>query len=243
MNVFMDLITSFLSNITGHDIFLVGLLVFLEGVLSVDNALVLAILVKRLPEAERQKALTYGIGGAFFFRIVALSFTTYLTQWMWLKFVGGGYLILLALKNLWAGFKKDSTDDTKALSPVQSFWKTVLIIELTDIAFALDSILAAVALTQKLWIVITGGILGIIMMRFAASAFVHLLEKFPRIERVAYVLVLLIGTKVVLEGFKIQGLDFHTPREPAFIAFWGLMLITILSGFVPPSRKEKPTKH
>lgn len=242
VELYFSYFQNFFSQVSAQDFFLIGVLVFLEGVLSVDNALVLAILVKRLSPDMRRKALTYGIWGAFLFRFIALLFTKYLIKWTWVKFVGGGYLVLLALKNLWTGFKKDHDHDPEALSPTNQFWKTVIIIELTDIAFAVDSILAAIALSQKLWVVFVGGVLGIIMMRYAATAFVKLLEKFPRIERVAYVLVLLIGSKVIIEALKLPGVDFHSPKHPAFVVFWSLMLLTIGAGFVP-GPKEKPTKH
>jgi hypothetical protein len=83
------------------------------------------------------------------------------------------------------------------------FWKTVLVIEITDIAFAVDSILAAMAVAgsrqEKLWVVVTGGILGVVLMRFAASMFVRLLERFPRFEISAYLLVSVIGFKLLAD--------------------------------------------
>lgn len=215
--------------ITSNDLFLVGLLVFLEGILSVDNALVLAILAKHLPKEEQKRALSYGLLGAFFFRFVALAMVGYLVKWTWVKFVGGGYLLYIAIKHLF--FAEDPTaagEKTKGMS----FWKTVLVIELTDVAFAVDSILAGIALTPKIWIVFTGGVLGIVLMRFAASAFIKMLEKFPRLEKTAYLLVLIIGTKVIVEALRIPGIDFHSPSAPSFWIFWGLMASGIGYGFI-----------
>src|SRR5687768_658757 len=134
---------------TYQDLVLILFLVFLEGILSIDNALVLAVLAKDLPKEQQRKALTYGLAGAVFFRLIALFFVTQLIQLNWIKFVGGGYLIFIALKHF---LKGDPKDEVKKLSSSMNFWRVVLVIELTDIAFALDSILAAVALAgDRFW--------------------------------------------------------------------------------------------
>ncbi len=217
--------------ITTQDIFLVGFLAFLEGILSIDNALVLALTAKGLPHQLQRRALTYGLVGAVVFRIAALFIVKQLMAWTWVKYVGGGYLIFIALQHL---LKKKHHEDEKSGAPKsRSFWKTVLIIELMDIAFAVDSILAAVALTQKFWIVFFGGFIGVIMIRFSASLFIKLLARFPAFEPTAYLLILWIGIKLVLEGLHIPGLEFESPSQLGFWCFWGLMGLTLLSGFRP----------
>jgi YkoY family integral membrane protein len=238
------------------DLGIVGLLVLLEGVLSIDNALVLGLLAKRLPKRQQKKALTYGLVGAFAFRFLAIAVASFLLQWTWVKLVGGGYLAYIAIKHLFferhedhgehvtttaegeptlvgaSGAPLTSAEEAQELKerislplPEQKavargrraarFWPTVFVIELTDIAFAVDSILAAIALVgppppgavegavhPKLWVIITGGILGVILMRFAAVIFIRLLERFPRFESAAYLLVAAIGTKLLLDwGF------------------------------------------
>lgn len=219
--------------ITIQDLPVIGLLVFLEGILSIDNALVLAILARHLPPHLQKKALTYGLVGALVFRAIALGLTQYLLALNWVKYVGGGYLLFLSGKYFVEYFKKkdESGEGHKKPKP-HSFWKTVFLIELTDIAFALDSILAAVALTPKFWVVFIGGVLGMVAMRFSSSIFIKLLNRFPGFETAAYVLVSLIGVKVILEAMHIEGLDFHSISSPATIIFWGLMLSAMASGFV-----------
>jgi YkoY family integral membrane protein len=248
------------QSVESSDLLVIGLLILLEGLLSIDNALVLGMLVKRLPKNQRAKALSYGLIGAFVFRVIAICLSAYLLQWTIVKFLGGAYLVYIALKHLiWddqeeelvvmdsegqpglvdAFTKEELTDDRlrseieqrvpiaaslvteetvvnpppntppeEAVCDVPSynnwkFWKTVAVIELTDIAFAVDSILAAMALAgsknDKLWVVVTGGILGVILMRFAASVFVRLLERYPRFEVSAYLLVVVIGLKLLAD--------------------------------------------
>lgn len=225
--------------VTSHDFLLIGLLIFLEGVLSVDNALVLAILARHLPEKEQKKALTYGLVGAFIFRFIALAMVTYLVKWRWVKFVGGGYLLYIGIKNLIFGESKDELGNKIQGA---SFWRTVVAIELTDIAFAVDSILAGVALTNKLWVVFTGGVIGIVMMRFTASLFIKIIGKFPKLEKTAYVLVVIIGLKVVIEGLDLPGVNFHSPREPAFWVFWVLMVSAITYGFSSKNKTKNRKK-
>jgi predicted tellurium resistance membrane protein TerC len=115
----------------------------------------------------------------------------------------------------------------------------VLVIELTDIAFAVDSILAAIGVVgsqrAKLWVILLGGFLGVVLMRFAAAMFIRLLERFPRFEVSAYLLVLVIGIKLVLDWC---GLNFHDYHTAAFWVFWTAMLLCFCVGFMPRRRTQ-----
>ncbi|BCR03633.1 hypothetical protein DESUT3_07020 [Desulfuromonas versatilis] len=190
------------SLIAPIDALTIATLAALEGILSVDNALVLAILVRSLPKEQQKKALTYGIVGAFIFRLIALLFAAHLMQFVLFKLIGGGYLLYLAMKHMFF-FQKEDAHQTRPAT-ARNFWATVLVVELTDIAFSIDSITTAVAMTDKLAVVWIGGVLGIIFLRFAAGLFVRVLEKLPRLEDLAYQLIFFIGTKLALEGFHVE---------------------------------------
>src|SRR5260221_286473 len=135
-----------------HDIAIIGLLVVLEGVLSIDNALVLGLLAKRLPKQQQGKALTYGLIGAFVFRFIAISTAAYLLHWRIVKLLGGAYLIYVAAKHFMFEDRApgqgpattNSATPVCAPSSFAKFWPTVFVIEMTDIAFAVDSIVAAI---------------------------------------------------------------------------------------------------
>lgn len=233
-----------MGQVTADDFFAIGFLVFLEGILSIDNALVLALIVRALPKHLQKRALTYGIAGAVVFRLIAISLAAYLMQWTWVKFVGGGYLLYLSLHYWWTSRReKKAEQDEIAKAAHRSFWMTVVIVELTDIAFAIDSILTAVALTQDTWVVMTGGFLGLLMMRFAASIFIRLLEKFPRFEPTAYLLVFVIGAKLIIDGFHFPMVDFHSARNPAFWIFWGSMALCLGFGFTKRSEAVAAEHH
>ena len=155
-------------SVTPSDFLTVGLLVILEGLLSADNAMVLAVLVLGLPKEQQRKALRYGIVGAFAFRTLATIFAAQMIQLRIVQLIGGLY---------WCGCR--TSISSAAATPrsggsrckrgpgwdLSAFWATVVKVELTDIVFAIDSILVAVAMSPKLWVVMTGGILGIVAMR------------------------------------------------------------------------------
>lgn len=173
-------------------------LVLLEGALSLDNAVVLAVMVQHLPRRSRKRALTYGIAGAFAFRFVALFFVSALMKAYWFKMLGALYLIWLAGSHF-KGWLFEFGEDKPRTPPPRTFWHTVVMVEFMDICFSIDSILAAVAVSRKLWIVIAGGLLGIVMMRFAAQIFTRLLDRLPWLVHVAYGLVGLAGVRLGLQ--------------------------------------------
>ena len=215
-----------------QDLATLGVLVFLEGVLSLDNALVLAMIARGVRPDLQKRVLTYGIIGAIVFRMAAIYFANHLIEYTWVKFLGGGYLLWLAIQFFF--FRSPEKHPSEAVH--RGFWMTVLVVELTDIAFAIDSILAAVAMTNQYWVIVFGGVIGMVLMRFAANQFIHLLEKFPNLEKTAYILISIVGSKVVLEGFHLPGIDFHSSSSPWFWGQWGLMALTIAYGFI--GRKE-----
>ncbi|MBW2485384.1 MAG: TerC family protein, partial [Deltaproteobacteria bacterium] len=205
--------------LSGADGLAIITLAILEGILSVDNSLVLAIMVRTLPKELQKKALMYGIFGAFFFRVVALIFAAHLMRFMAFKIIGGGYLVYLAMKHMFFFYKEDAHQPRPKAAA--SFWRTVLLVELTDIAFSIDSITTAVAMSDKLIVVWLAGIMGIIFLRFAAGFFIRLLEKLPKLEDLAYQLIFFVGTKLLLEGFHI---------EISHAVFWMMMAVIAVLG-------------
>ena len=184
------------------DLLVILVLIVLEGLLSCDNAVVLALLVKDLPPEQRGKALRYGIIGAYVFRILALLVASIIMGVWWLKVLGGVYLVYLCVD--WY-LKHGGDVGEPTVRPVRrwfglsAFWSTVVAVELTDIVFSVDSIAAAVALSNKLYVLIIGGLLGILAMRFAAQGFVGLLQRFPLLEACAFAAVGFIGLKLLAE--------------------------------------------
>jgi YkoY family integral membrane protein len=196
--------------------FTVALLVVLEGLLSADNALVLAVMVRHLPKHQQKRALRYGMLGAFGFRLIAVVFASTLLQYWILKVLGGVYLLYIAISHLAHG--EDGPETERRSKFGNGFWGTVIGVEMTDIAFSVDSILAAVGTAAalpdrlgdkllvsipgvvdvdvRLLVIYIGGILGIVAMRFVAGYFLILLDRFQGLAVGAYYLVGWIGLKL-----------------------------------------------
>jgi len=225
-----------------RDLGTVAFLVLLEALLSADNALVLAILVRPLPPEEQKKALFYGLGGAFVLRTAAILFAAFIINFWWLQLIGALYLLYLPVKHFLPS--RDRPDMPKKK---MGFWTTVVYLNLIDTAFALDSVIVAVAVvdtvrhSDKLWVVIAGATIGIVILRFAANAFIGMLEKYPRLDHVAYTLVGWAGVKLLfIAGHSFERLfdklegDF--PEMPPLV-FWAGMALIAVGGSLLAMRK------
>ncbi|PNY82953.1 TerC family protein [Deinococcus koreensis] len=209
---------------------ILGTLILLEGLLSADNALVLAVMVRHLKGELQRKALAYGIGGAVVLRILGVLLAGYILEYWWLRAFGAAYLAYLAISHFTK--RKDSEDEAAGKTRGRGFWATVVLLNLTDLAFSVDSILAGVALIprgmpreQGLTIVVIGGIIGLILMRIAATVFLKLLNKYPALDNVAYALVGWIAVKLGVET--LEAAHEVYPAVPTFhmppVLFWGVM--------------------
>lgn len=246
------------------------ILIGLEGLLAADNALVLAIMVRHLPEKQRQRALFYGLAGAFVLRFGSLFVISFLVEVWWIQALGAAYLLFIAGKNLYDRFKKEKQGDAdQAVQAMKrgeeqeasrkEFWLTVLKVEFADLAFAVDSILAAVALAVALpptglgtvgsldagqfAVVFAGGMIGLIIMRFAANLFVGLLQKRPSLEVAAFLIVGWVGVKlavIVLAHDDIQLLPQAFPESTAWkLTFYITLVLIAVWGWFASGNKAK----
>jgi YkoY family integral membrane protein len=192
------------------------LLIALEGLLSADNAMVLAVLVLGLPKAEQRRALRVGIAGAFAFRIAATLLAVYLIQVGFVKLVGSLYLLHLPARYFWkssGGEERRTPPPARPWLGLPPFWATVVKVELTDIVFAFDSILVAVAMSPKLWVVLTGGLLGVVMMRIVITQILVLVERYSELVDGAFVIIGWVGLKLLLDYLHHLGIvGFEVPQ-------------------------------
>jgi YkoY family integral membrane protein len=224
------------------DFLTILLLVALEGLLSADNAMVLAVLVLGLPKKDQRKALRYGILGAFAFRAIATLAAAYLIRLGWVKLGGAAYLLYLAAHHfLQHGGEQARRTPPKAtamlgLSP---FWATVVKVELTDIVFAIDSILVAVAMSPKLWVILTGGILGIVMMRLVIGQLLAIVERYPPLVDGAFIIIAWVGLKLLIEYLHAEGyIGFEAPKWLSL----GLIVVIFAVAFFYARRQEQKTR-
>jgi YkoY family integral membrane protein len=214
------------------DLLTVGLLVVLEGVLSADNAMVLAVLVLGLPKHEQRKALRYGIVGAFVFRIAAIWGAYYLINILFVMLIGAAYLLWLPYNHFFGheeGADRRAPKKARPWLGMSAFWATVVKVELTDIVFAIDSILVAVAMSDKLWVVITGGILGVIAMRLVIGQLLVLVNRYPPLVDGAFIIIAWVGIKLLLEYLHDAGyVGFELPKWFSL----GLVVVIFVIAFI-----------
>jgi YkoY family integral membrane protein len=231
-------------DVDSSDLLTVALLVALEGLLSADNAMVLAVLVLSLPRHQQQKALRYGILGAFAFRITATVFAAYMIQVVWVQLLGALYLLYLPYQHFFTGQDSESRrmpKPARAWLGLPPFWATVAKVELTDIVFAVDSILVAVAMSDKLWVIVTGGILGIVAMRLVIGQLLAIVQRYPVLVDGAFVIIAWVGIKLLLEYLhNIHVIDFVVPKWLSL----GLIVVIFAISMVYARRQgPQPTDH
>ena len=228
----------------GQSALIMGNLIVIESLLSVDNAAVLATMVMDLPKEERPKALRYGIIGAYAFRGICLLLAAWLVKIWWLKIVGGLYLLYLTYDYFKSKATPETDDDTldkesnwlykRTIGWMGRFWATVALVELMDLAFSIDNVFAVVAFSNNIILICFGVAVGILAMRFVAQAFVSLMEKFPFLETSAFVVIAILGVKLVLSA-----VEHFAPAHPfslfigSHAADWAVSFLTVSVFFVP----------
>lgn len=243
----------------GNSLAIIGNLIIIESLLSVDNAAVLATMVMDLPPNQRDKALKYGIWGAYFFRGLAMIFAAALIQIWWLKPLGGLYLLYLVF-DWWKGKQTETKEDDfvdknsnwlyrATVGSLGTFWATVALVELMDMAFSIDNVFAAVAFTPNIILVCIGVFIGILAMRFIAQWFVKLMERYSFLETSAFVVIGILGVKLVLslyehfypESVVSQFLSSHTADITISVLTVSIFFIPILTSLLfnfPKVNKE-----
>lgn len=214
------------------DFVTIGVLVALEGLLSADNALVMAIMVLGLPRRDQRKALRFGLIGGFGLRIIATILAVYLIRIAWVKLLGGLYLLYLT----WQHFTQSGGAEARRAPPkakpafgLSALWATIVKVEMVNLAFSVDSILVAVAMSPKTWVVVTGGVLGIVALRLVVGQLLTLIQRYPTLVDAAFVIIAWVGVKLLAEYLHVIGwLHFEIPRWLSIgligvifaVAFW-----------------------
>lgn len=232
-------------------------IILIEIILSIDNAAVLAVIVNKnlSNQVERAKALKYGILGAYIFRGLSLAFVSWIIYnplvGAWFKMLGGLYLCYLFYTHLTP--EPDSVEEGANMGWLEklcrmiglnAFWTTVVMVEFLDIVFSIDNLVAVVALSSNIWVVVIAVFIGILGMRFVAQYFSRLLIKFPSLESSAFIVILLLGLKMFIAGvfdFKyFEGTTVHEILNSHSTDMW-FSLITIVV-FLIPIIKQKTIK-
>src|SRR5439155_21503504 len=228
--------------IHGSDILTVGLLVALEAMLSADNALVMAVIVLGLPRHLQKKALRQGLVGAFTFRIAATLLDVSLIRVVWVKLLGGLYLLYLAYAHFFgheSPGERRSAQKAKPMFGLSAYWATVVRVEAVNLMFSIDSILVAVAVSRVAWVVVTGGILGIVAMRVIAAQLLKLVERYPPLVDGAFIIIAWIGIQLSIEYLDARGfVDLEIPRSASLA-----LIVAIFVAAYVYARIKGPVAH
>lgn len=212
-------------------------LVALESVLSADNAIALAALVQGIEDDTLQRrALNLGIAAALILRIALILTATWVIKFWQFELLGAAYLLWLA----WQYFASKDSEEHKHRGPrFSSFWQAIPLIAFTDLAFSLDSVTTAIAVSEERWLVMTGGIIGIIVLRFMAGLFIRWLDEFVHLQDAGYITVALVGLRLLLKVFNSE----FVPPEWLMIASIALIFLWGFSKRTPTASEEDPSSH
>ncbi|MBD2137408.1 DUF475 domain-containing protein [Anabaena sp. FACHB-1237] len=173
------------------------ILVFLESVLSADNAVALAAIAQGLEDEKLEKeALNYGLVIAYVLRISLLLTATWVQQFWQFEVLGGAYLLWLVFQHFTSG---EEENDQNREPRFKSLWQAIPVIAFTDLAFSLDSVTTAIAISPETWLVITGTTIGIIALRYMAGLFIRWLDEYEHLADAAYITVGFVGLRLILK--------------------------------------------
>jgi len=239
-------------------IYIIVQVIFLEGILSIDNAAVLGAMVSVLPAkdrvpwpgplkflgtpvhrilgGQRSAALKVGLLGAYFGRGLMLVMANFVIHNYYLKLLGAAYLIKLAFENL--GEAEPGEEDQVRAKRVEGkgFWSVVIAVELADLAFSLDNVVAVVALSDNLYIVMFGVFIGILTMRFAAGIFTWMILREPILKPAAYLVVFNIGAELLLDEF----LGIEVSAGLKFMISAGTLILFVVYARLKPLHVFQP---
>jgi YkoY family integral membrane protein len=187
--------------------------------------------------SQQKLALRYGLVGAFAFRVVATLLAVYLIRLAWVKLLGGLYLLYLTYQHFFQSGDAEQRTKPRPAKPwlgLSALWGTILKVELVNVAFSVDSILVAVAISSKTWVVLTGGLLGIVAMRVVISQLLVIVRRYPALVDGAFVIIALVAAKLLIEyAAAMHWIDFEVPKWLSL----GLIGITFLIAYLQARRK------
>ncbi|PMB24441.1 TerC family protein [Fischerella thermalis] len=197
------------------------ILMFLEAVLSADNAIALAAIAQGLGDKKLEtQALNIGLVVAYVLRITLLLTATWVQQFWQFELLGAAYLLWLVFQH----FTSEEDEEHHHHGPrFNSLWQVIPVIALTDLAFSLDSVTTAIAVSQETWLVLTGTTIGVITLRFMAGLFIRWLDEFENLEDAGYITVALVGLRLLI---RVVNEDLVPPQwlmitAIALILTWG----------------------
>jgi YkoY family integral membrane protein len=208
----LDQLLDFSPNIGVDTLLLLPVLIALEAVLSADNAIALAAIAQGLDGQQLQRrALNIGLVAAFCLRVILILTASWVIQFWQFELMGAVYLLWLVFQYFTSNDEVDSSGHSSSHHGPRfaGLWQAIPMIAITDLAFSLDSVTTAIAVSKDIWLVLTGGFIGVITLRFMAGLFIRWLDEFVHLEDAGFVTVGLVGLRLLL---RVVNPDFVPPE-------------------------------
>ena len=220
----------------GELLLLLPLLVALEAVLSADNAIALAAISRQLRDRRQQgQALNFGLGLALVFRLLLIAVARWVLDFWPLQLLASAYLLWLCISNLLpsgdpaAEAEADHAPEPGSAHHDRSLLAVVGTLALTDLAFSLDSVAAAVAVSDNLLLVMAGGGIGVVALRLTSALFIRWLSVFRHLETAGYLAVGLVGVRLLIR----LAAPNLVPPEWVLLALVGMLFVWGFSSRFP----------
>ncbi|HEY9832318.1 MAG TPA: DUF475 domain-containing protein [Stenomitos sp.] len=219
------------------------ILIALEAVLSADNAIALAAIASGLDDPKLQRnALNLGLVGAYILRISLILTATWVVQFWQFELLGAAYLLWLVFEH----FTSEEDEEHHHHGPrFTSVWQTIPIIAVTDLAFSLDSVTTAIAISDQIWLVLVGGTIGVITLRFMAGLFIRWLKEYTYLEDAGYITVGFVGLRLLVRAIKPELVppEWLMVAAIALVFMWGFSKRTQVELLTDTQKVELPTQN
>jgi YkoY family integral membrane protein len=217
-----------------QSLLLLPVLIALETVLSADNAIALAAIAQGLKDPKLEKrALDIGLVCAYVLRMLLIFTATWVVQFWQFELAGAFYLLWLVFQHFMGAAETETVD---YVTEVNSLWRIIPVLAFTDLAFSLDSVTTAIAVTQDTWLIVLGGTIGVVALRFMARLFIRWLDEYQHLADAGYVTVALVGIRLLLKVID----DSLVPPEWIMLPVIILIFIWGFSESKPPNFPIEP---
>jgi predicted tellurium resistance membrane protein TerC len=242
-------------------IYLVGTIIFLEGILSIGNVAIVGAMVVALPNegaipglsglrclgqpfqnllgGPRSAALKLGLLGSISFRAAMLLLADFVVQNRWLQLLAVFYLIKLGMERLGRlATERESAAIPEALPP-KGFWRVLLATQLAGLSFAINDVMEVATLSAERWLDMFGIVVGIVTMCLVARGFTAMAAREPALRPAAYLVAFTMGAELLPDEL----LYIRGDPLTKFMVSGGTMMLTILYTRIPLLQELRPALY
>ena len=200
----------------------------LEIVLGIDNIIMIAILVGRMPPAMQKRTRLFGLALAMVTRILLLLSITWIMRLTTdlfevfgqgisgrdlILFFGGLFLLWKSSSEIYHGLEGEDESDEQPKGAAGSFIGTIIQIAIIDIVFSLDSVITAVGMVPHVPVMVAAIVVAVLVMMLAAGTISDFIDQHPSLKMLALSFLIVVGTLLIAEAFEV-----HVPKGYVYFA-------------------------